>query len=108
MTMHNVTRFGRRVGLGVAWTVAVSRLLFATASVAAGRPSGDPPAAATVEQGPVAVVEIEMPAPTAPAPMPPPPAARDPWESDMRATTWMLVGATLVLLAITLMLLANG
>jgi hypothetical protein len=107
-TMRNVSRYGRRVGLGLSWTVAASRLLLATAAVAAARPEAPEPVA-VAEPDPPVVVPAAPPPPRAPAADPPPPPATvDPWRSDLHSTTWMLVGATLVLAAITVMLVVRG
>ncbi len=107
-SMRNVSRCGRRVGLGLSWTVAASRLLLATASVAAARPSAPAPAAVS-EPDPPAVVPAAPPPPPAPAAdRPSLPASVDPWRTDLQSTTWMLIGATLVLAVITVMLLVRG
>lgn len=106
--MRNVSRFGRRVGLGLSWTVAASRLLLATASVATARPSAPTPVP-VAEPDPPAIVPAAPPPPPRPAADPPPPAVSvDPRRSDLQSITWMLVGATLVFVAITVMLLLRA
>jgi hypothetical protein len=106
--MRNVSRFGRRVGLGLSWTVAASRLLLATASVATARPSAPAPAPVAEPDRPAIEPAPPTPRPTLAPDPPPPPASVDPWRSDLQSITWMLVGATVVFVAITLMLLVHG
>ena len=99
-----MSALGRKVGVGVTYALAVGRLSVAMASVAAAR-SPAPPPPEVVPPPPPPQVD-DRPAPLAIA-APEAPAA-DAWRSDLRSMTTVLVCATLVLLAVTAMVIVRG
>jgi hypothetical protein len=94
-----VSRFGRRVGVGLLWTVAISRMVTTTTAIVAERPLVPPPEPAEPDD-PLVVPDDPLAAPA-------PEAAPDSWRTELRSTTWILVGATLDFPAITLTVLAR-
>jgi Proline-rich membrane anchor 1 len=99
-----VSALGRRVGVAVTYALAVGRLSLAMASVAAARSPAPPPPEVVPPPPPShvddrpALVAIEAPEAQ----------AAEAWRSDLRSMTTVLVCATLVLLAVTAMVIVRG
>jgi len=88
VTSARCEQIRRRVGVGLLWTVAISRLVTTTTAIVAERPLVPPPEPAEPDD-PLVVPDDPLAAPA-------PQAAPDSWRTELRSTTWILVGATLV------------
>ena len=100
-------RYARGLARALSWLIKISRLSFALAAVVASR-SPTPPRATVeavrrdnVHSSPPRIEHVSIPAPAS-SPVP------DEWGAGLQSVTWALIGVTLVLLAVSAMMLIHA
>ena len=106
--MGVIWRYARGLARALSWLIEISRLSFAVAAVAASRPPAPPPwtTAEAVRRDDVhsSTPRIEQRSIAAPASSPVP----DEWRASLQSVTWALIGVTLVLMAVSAIVLTHA